>query len=74
MKARAKTRPDRLLAAAMRQGDRMADQIADCRLMILVYIRTIQAAALLLEHGRPDSARRVLETTLNLEKRRGARR
>lgn len=74
MKPRAKTRPERLLAAAMLQGDRMADLLAKNALSADRSWRSMRAAVILIDRGSTTAARRVLQKALDREDRRGARR
>lgn len=69
-----KPAPDRLLAAAMRQGDRLADLWAKNAVAADRYCRAMKAATILIERGNVNAARRVLEKALEREERRGARR
>ena len=65
---------ERLLAAAMRQGDRLADLWAKYAVAADCYWRSMKAAVILIDRGNVDAARRVLEKALEREGRRGARR
>lgn len=63
---------ERLLATAIKQGDKMADQIAAEMERGNKHWRAVRTAALLLDHGDPDSALRVLRGAINWEYRHGA--
>ena len=66
---------ERLLATAIRQGDKMADQIADEMERANRHWKAVWVAALMMDHGDAASARKVLQAAMNWEEgRRGGRR
>ena len=55
---------DRLLDEAIRLGEKNADQVIEYGCQLMAVRRRVKAALVVLDQGRPDAAKRLLEQAL----------
>ena len=64
---------DELLKAAIKHGEKVTARVIECDFVTGRYRRAIDSAIFMLEHGRPDSALRMLKAMRTLEETRAQR-